>query len=66
LEKVLPQLAKDLHPLTVQALLTQPPPSLVVDDRPVSIAAWLTGCAGTDAEIEQATDVIAAATWESA
>lgn len=66
LEKVLPQLDKDLHPLTVQALLTQPQPSLTVDGRPVSIAAWLTGCAGTDAEIEQVTDVIAAADWEGA
>ncbi|WP_240945608.1 hypothetical protein [Rhodococcus sp. HNM0569] len=66
LEKVLPQLGKDLHPLTVQALLTQPQPALTVDGRPVSIAAWLTGCAGTDAEIEQVVDVIAAAAWEGA
>ena len=66
LEKVLPLLGKDLHPLTVQALLTQPQPSLTVGGgHPVSIVAWLTGCAGTDAEIEQAADVIAAATWES-
>ncbi|MGF7123314.1 hypothetical protein AB4Z09_20635 [Rhodococcus sp. TAF43] len=65
LEKVLPLLNDDLHPLTVQALLTQPQPSLVVAGRPVSIVAWLTGCAGTDAEIEQAADVIVAATWES-
>ncbi|GBF17750.1 hypothetical protein Br6_05157 [Rhodococcus sp. Br-6] len=65
LEKVLPWLPKDLHPLTVQSLLTQPQPSLVVDDRPVSIVAWLTGSAGTDAEILEAIDVIVAATWES-
>ena len=63
LEKVLPLLNKDLHPLTVQAVLTQPQPSLVVDGRPVSIVAWLTGSAGTDAQIEQAADVIVAATW---
>lgn len=66
LEKVLPQLDKDLHPLTVQSLLTQPQPSLTVEGRPVSIAAWLTGCAGTAAEIEKVTDVIAAADWEGA
>ncbi|GAB2643518.1 hypothetical protein ABI214_12655 [Prescottella soli] len=65
LDKVLPLLDKDLHPLTVQALLTQPQPSLTVDGRPVSIVAWLTGSEGTDAEIEQAADVIVAATWES-
>lgn len=66
LGKVLPLLSKDLHALTVQALLTRPQPSLTVDGRPVSIVAWLTGSAGADAEIEPAVDVIAAATWESA
>ncbi|WP_433613349.1 hypothetical protein [Prescottella agglutinans] len=66
LEKVLPLLGKDLHPLTVQALLTQPQPSLTLDGRPVSIVTWLAGSAGTAQEIEQATDVITAATWESA
>lgn len=66
LEKVVPLLDKDLHPLTVQALLTTPQPSLAVDGKPVSLAAWLTGCAGTDTEVEQAADVIRAATWESA
>ncbi|MGC5163189.1 hypothetical protein ACLQ3J_10760 [Rhodococcus sp. DT1] len=66
LEKILPLLGKELHPLTVQALLTTPQPALVVDGRPVSIVAWLTGCAGTATEIEQAADVIRAATWESA
>ncbi|MDP8017126.1 hypothetical protein [Prescottella equi] len=66
LERVLPLLSKDLHPLTVQELLTQPQQSLTVDGRPVSIVAWLTGSVGTDAEIEQAADVIAAAARESA
>lgn len=66
LEKITPLLDKDLHPLTVQALLTTPQPSLTVEGRPVSIVAWLTGSAGTDADIAQAADVIAAATWESA
>ncbi|WP_237171772.1 hypothetical protein [Prescottella equi] len=66
LEKVLPLLDKDLHPLTVQALLTQPQPSLTVDGRPVSIVAWLFGSAGTVQEIEQAVDVITAADWEEA
>ncbi|ORI22708.1 hypothetical protein [Rhodococcus sp. 1168] len=66
IDKVLPLLAKDLHPLTVQSLLTQPQPSLIVEGRPVSIARWLTGSAGTAEEIEQAADVITAATWESA
>ncbi|WP_242676552.1 hypothetical protein [Rhodococcus sp. ABRD24] len=51
----------------MQALLTRPQPSLTVDGgQPVSNVAWLTGSAGTAQEIEQAADVIAAATWESA
>jgi len=66
LEKVMPLVAKDLHPLTVQALLTEPQPSLVVEGRPVSIVAWLTGSAGTAQEIEQVADVITTAVWESA
>ncbi|MCQ4120585.1 hypothetical protein [Rhodococcus tibetensis] len=63
---VMPLLAKDLHPLTVQALLTHPQPSLTVEGRQVSIVAWLTGSAGTAADIEQVIDVITAAEWESA
>ncbi|MFF0818318.1 hypothetical protein ACFYVR_24675 [Rhodococcus sp. NPDC003318] len=66
LEKVLPQVPTALRPLTVQALFTRPQPSLLVEDRPVSIVAWLTGSAGTAADIEQALEVIAAAEWESA
>ncbi|MGW4479452.1 hypothetical protein [Rhodococcus triatomae] len=66
LDQVLPLLSKELHSLTVQALLTQPQPSLTVDGRPVSIVAWLTGCAGAASDIEQAAAVITAAYWESA
>lgn len=66
LEQVMPLVSRDLHPLTVQALLTQPQPSLVVEDRPVSVVAWLTGSAGTASDIEQAAAVITAADWESA
>ena len=66
IERIAPLLAKTLHPLTVQALLTVPQPSLLIDGRPVSIVAWLTGSAGTAADIEQAADVIVAAEWESA
>lgn len=66
LEKVLPLITKDLHPLTVQALLTVPQPSLTVEGRPVSIVEWLTGSAGSAQDIEQAADVITAAAWESA
>lgn len=66
LDKVLPRCAKDLHPMTVQALLTQPQPSLSVNGHPVSIVAWLTGVAGTPADVEPVIDVIAAAEWESA
>ncbi|MEU2005567.1 hypothetical protein ACH47B_25400 [Rhodococcus sp. NPDC019627] len=66
IDQVMPLLAKDLHPLTVQALLTLPQPSLTVEGRPVSIVAWLTGSAGTAADIEQVIDVITAAEWESA
>lgn len=65
LEKVIPLLATDLHPLTVQALLTQPQPTLTVEGRPTSIARWLTGSAGTGPDIEQAADVITAADWLS-
>ncbi|MDH6679496.1 hypothetical protein M2284_003718 [Rhodococcus sp. LBL1] len=66
LDKLTPFIGKDLHPLTVQALLTRPQPSLTVDGQPVSIVAWLTGCAGTATDIAQAADVITAAEWESA
>ncbi|EHK80550.1 hypothetical protein QR64_01440 [Rhodococcus sp. Chr-9] len=66
LDKVMPHIPKDLHPLTVQTLLTQPQSSLVVDGRPVSIVAWLTGSAGTPEEIEIVVDVLAAVEWESA
>lgn len=66
LDKVVPLIAKDWHPLTVQALLSEPQPSLTVDGRPVSIVEWLTGSAGTVSDITQAADVITAAEWESA
>jgi hypothetical protein len=66
LDQVMPLLTKDLHPLTVQALLTLPQPSLTVEGRSVSIVAWLTGSAGAAADIEQVHDVITAAEWESA
>lgn len=66
LEQIMPMVSRDMHPLTVQALLTEPQPSLVVEGRPVSIVTWLTGSAGNAADIEQAADVIAAAEWESA
>ncbi len=65
LEKVMPQMSKGLHPLTVQALLTRPQPSLTDGGRPMSITAWLTACIGTDSEIKQVRDIIAAAEWES-
>lgn len=61
----MPSIAKDLHPLTVQALLTQPQDSLVVDGHPVSIATSLTGSAGSHADIERAREVITVAEWES-
>ncbi|WP_037192100.1 hypothetical protein [Rhodococcus rhodochrous] len=65
LDKVMPHIPKDLHPLMVQTLLTQPQPSLVVEGRPVSIVAWLTGSAGIPEEIECVVDVLAAIEWES-
>ncbi|MFD4369353.1 hypothetical protein [Rhodococcus sp. NPDC058521] len=65
-EQVAPLLAEDLHPLTVQALLTRPQPTLAVDGEPVSIVQWLIGCAGTAAEIEQVTDLVITSEWESA
>lgn len=66
LERVMPLVAKDLHPLTVQALLTQPQPTLTMGGRSVSIGRWLTGSAGTEQDINQAASVITAADWESA
>ncbi|GAB2655332.1 hypothetical protein ABI214_08480 [Prescottella soli] len=66
LDKLTPLIGKDLHPLSVQALLTRPQPSLIAEGRTVSIVAWLTGSAGTAADIERAADVITAAEWESA
>lgn len=65
LDKIMPSIAKDLHPLTAQALLTQPQDSLVVDGHPVSIVAWLTGSVGSDTDIEQAREVITVTEWES-
>ena len=64
--QVLPLLSKELHPLTVQALLTEPQLSLTVNGRPVSIVAWRTGSAGAASDIEEAAAVITAADWESA
>ncbi|ANQ75592.1 MULTISPECIES: helix-turn-helix domain-containing protein [Rhodococcus] len=66
LDRIVPLFEGDVHPLSVQAQLTTAQRSLIVDDEPVSIAAWLTGCAGTEDEISAATDVITAAQWESA
>ncbi|MDI9916845.1 hypothetical protein [Rhodococcus sp. IEGM 1379] len=66
LDQIVSLLEVDMHPLSVQALLTTPQQSLIVEGEPVSIVAWLTGCAGTEDDISQAADVITAAQWESA
>ena len=66
LDRIVPLFDGDMHPLSVQALLTTPQRSLIVDGEPVSIVAWLTGCAGTEDELDQAADAIASAQWESA
>lgn len=66
LDRIVPLFEGDLHPLSVQALLTTPQQSLIVDGEPVSVVAWLTGCAGTEDEISQAADVIISTQWESA
>lgn len=65
-DRIVPLFEGDVHPLSVQALLSTAQRSLIVDDEPVSIAAWLTGCAGTEDEISAAAAVITAAQWESA
>lgn len=65
LETVVPHLSKDLHPLTVHGLLTQPQSSLILAGHPVSVVEWLTGSAATATNIELAIDVIEAARWES-
>lgn len=66
LEKVMPLVAKNLHPLTVQSLFARPQPSLTVEGCPVSIVAWLTGSTGIASDIERADDVISAVARESA
>ncbi|MDV8070943.1 helix-turn-helix domain-containing protein [Rhodococcus sp. IEGM 1366] len=66
LDRIVPLLEGDMHPLSVQALLTTPQQSLIVEGEPVSIVAWLTGCAGTEDDISQAADVITSAQWASA
>jgi hypothetical protein len=66
LDRIVPLLEGDMHPLSMQALLTAPQQSLIVEGEPVSIVAWLTGCAGTEDDISQAADVITSAQWESA
>lgn len=66
LDQVAPLLAQDLHPLTVQALLTRPQPDLTVAGEPVSIVQWLIGSAGAAADIGQVTDLLTASEWESA
>lgn len=63
--KVLPLLAKDLHPLTVQTLLTEPHPSLLMQGQPVSIVTWLTVGEGGVRDIEQAAAAITAF-WSTA
>ena len=65
LDKIMPSIAQDLYPLTVQALRTQPQDSLVVDGHPVSIVTWLTGSAGSADDIEKAREVTTIAEWES-
>lgn len=65
LDKIMPSIEKNLHPLTAHGLLTQPQDSLVDDSRPVSIVAWLSGSAGSDADIGQDREIITAAEWES-
>ncbi|NMM85617.1 hypothetical protein B2J88_14765 [Rhodococcus sp. SRB_17] len=66
LDRIVPLLEADMHPLSVQGLLTTRQQSLIVEGEPVSIVAWLTGCAGTEDDINQAVDVITSAQWESA
>lgn len=63
IEHVAPLLADDLHPLTVQALLTLPQATLTVDGEPVSIVQWLTGSAGNAEDIDRVTDLITASEW---
>lgn len=66
LETITPLLPKDLHPLTVQALLLLPRPELVVDGHPTSIARYLAGSAGTDDDLDAVRDLLLAALTESA
>jgi hypothetical protein len=61
IERVLPHLAPDLHPLEVVGWLTTPNPDLVVDDadedgRPVSPLAWLSAGLSPDAVVALAGD----------
>lgn len=60
LSKVILLIAKTLHPLMVQDLLTAPHPSLLVQGQPVSIVTWLTTSTGTQLDIVRASRVITA------
>lgn len=60
LSKVIPLIAKTLHPLTVQDLLTAPHPSLLIQGQPVSIVTWLTTSTGAQSDIVKASSVITA------
>jgi hypothetical protein len=66
LDRVTPLLPRDLHPLTVQALLTLPRPELLVDGQPASIVRFLAASAGSAEDIAAIKDVVTAALWESA
>ena len=56
LDRIVQLLGMGVHPLTVQALLTEPQQWLVADGNPVSIAVWLTWHAGSEGDISQAID----------
>ena len=66
LDKVAPLIPRDLHPLSVHALLTRRFPELVVDGEPASIIQFLSASAGSVDDITAVDHVITAAVWESA
>jgi excisionase family DNA binding protein len=57
LEQVLPQLPREIHPLTVEGFFTKPQADLVVGHEPVSVTEWLGSGGDAAAVAEIASDL---------
>lgn len=61
LDRILPRLPADMHPLTVNAVLTLPREDLTVSGRPASVVEFLT-VAAADKDVPTVLEVVARAT----